>query len=917
MNNILLDGIWDFVYTKETPGILEVPSAEEFKHAIEVPGYWDDLLESFSDIAVERNRQFAEVDFSKGDAEMPPDGSLPFIVGTVWYKKRVTIPEGQAVLKLGGVMMEAWAWLNGQFVGHHFGYSTPCEFELCPDVVKSGAENELIVAVSNLREDRLGCIIRGFKGRSGGIYRSAGIEVFESMRVKDLFIYRDGNVLNWTLELAGPVVPCEVEWKIIDPCDGNVVIMSGSRQVAGRNETWDTAFSGLTPWSDNNPVVYKVAIDLKLEGKTVYSHCQSCGFRSVVSDNGKLLLNGKPVFLRGATEHAYFPETCTAPNDIEYYRMVISKFKALGFNWMRFHTWVPSEEYMQAADELGMMFQVEPPVGFGAQEYIDILKTCRRHPSVIIYCSGNEELLNESKLSYLGYIAGLQKQYAPDALYNPQEALRGIEYCWNPSDFGTPLVKEPFICNTSKLETVKEYSDVFGQYAWGQLSYTSSIGDWKDLEHKLAVYERPCLSHEVCIHGTYMDLSLQERYRGTRIGERLYESARREIERAGILDKADLFYRHSCSWAQILRKHCLENARMCSHIAGYDLLGAIDYHWHRYGYPCGVMNEFYEMKPGETVEQVLRYNGEDILLADLGTDRNFTAGQQVCFDVYSSIYSAENSAVGILNWQLTDDKGGSADCGSIEIDRLACGKTDKIAAVELTLPTAGRAGRYAFECRLKFGSAEISNSWNIWIFPEVGDIDAGRVKVFDKLDSDEVDFINDGGIGLLLGTDGLPAEPTVFQISCAGRPNGNLATVIAKHPVFEALPHDKFCDWQFYDMLQDAEAVVFNDFAEYFSPLLEIAGSFKRILKQAAVFELQVGQGRLFVCSLKLKSGNPAAQTLKAGIIGYLNGGELVEAPVIPHELLQQIVAKNLSQTKSKLGTDQGFDALGQLIPPA
>jgi hypothetical protein len=42
-----------------------------------------------------------------------------------------------------------------------------------------------------------------------------------------------------------------------------------------------------------------------------------------------------------------------------------------------------------------------------------------------------------------------------------------------------------------------------------------------------------------------------------------------------------------------------------------------------------------------------------------------------------------------------------------------------------------------------------------------------------------------------------------------------------------------------------------------------------------------------------------------------------VEAPVIPHELLQQIVAKNLSQTKSKLGTDQGFDALGQLIPLA
>ena len=56
------------------------------------------------------------------------------------------------------------------------------------------------------------------------------------------------------------------------------------------------------------------------------------------------------------------------------------------------------------------------------------------------------------------------------------------------------------------------------------------------------------------------------------------------------------------------------------------MLGDIDHHWHTFGYRAGMMNEFYEMKPGETAENVRRYNGESVLLTDLGTERCFGAG---------------------------------------------------------------------------------------------------------------------------------------------------------------------------------------------------------------------------------------------------------------------------------------------------
>ena len=87
---------------------------------------------------------------------------------------------------------------------------------------------------------------------------------------------------------------------------------------------------------------------------------------------------------------------------------------------------------MQAADELGMMFQVEPPLGYAMPEWRNILRTCRKHPSVVIYCCGNEEALDEKKIEYLGQCAAELRSTAPDALFNPQKsASRGGIRQWH------------------------------------------------------------------------------------------------------------------------------------------------------------------------------------------------------------------------------------------------------------------------------------------------------------------------------------------------------------------------------------------------------------------------------------------------------------------------------------------------------
>ena len=78
------------------------------------------------------------------------------------------------------------------------------------------------------------------------------------------------------------------------------------------------------------------------------------GIRRLCTAGTDLRLNGEPFYFRGICEHGYFPMTAHPTRDKAYYRHAIRTLKRLGFNAIRFHTQIPMEEYMEAADELGI-----------------------------------------------------------------------------------------------------------------------------------------------------------------------------------------------------------------------------------------------------------------------------------------------------------------------------------------------------------------------------------------------------------------------------------------------------------------------------------------------------------------------------------------------------------------------------------
>jgi beta-galactosidase len=433
-----------------------------------------------------------------------------------------------------------------------------------------------------------------------------------------------------------------------------------------------------------------------------------------------------------------------------------------------------------------------------------------------------------------------------------------------------------------------------------------------------------------------MNLDLEHRYEGTRIGTEMYSSLRRNLKKEGLLHRASLYYKNSCAWMRILRKHAVETARKCKYIAGYDLLGAIDHHWHQSGYPCGIMNEFYELKPGESVEDVLKYNGESVILLDCTNNRNLKSGDTLSLDLYSSLFSEGPLTEGRVDWYLANDKNCIYQRGEAKVENISSGKIEKLITISFTAPKTDMPSKITLRAHLTGGEYEITNQWDFWVFPEFVPIpsdisvnleplildkyksifskvkltnndSANNVRIVSELDKDIIDFCEKGGSVILLGNKPFSALPTTFQISITGRVKGNLATVIEDHPLMNCFPHDGFCDWQFQNMIEEGNAVVFNDLNIPFKPIIEVVSSFKLIRKQASLFELRVGKGKLLVCTLKLSESDAAAMYLFGAMINYVYSDEFNPDTVVSPGELIHLIDKNLN-IKLDFSTNEALD---------
>ncbi len=860
-----LNGAWRMDYSEDK---YLSDTCPEFKgNLVEnaVPAYWEDMTESFQKTSFFRSLRInPEYGIQRYPiADTCPDMALPNIMGNFFYR-RTFLCEGvekNATLYFGGVMNAASVWLNGTFLGRHEGYSAPFELEI-PDGLLVNGENTIVLSVSNHRLEGFdsqpvsGITSRAASEWSGGITDSIELRVYSSpLRDLSVLISEDCRTASVRVKTEGDV---HFDWVVPD---GDKTLNSGT---ADGDFSFDT--EGFELWSPENPKLYTLKVtcgDATLEKKF--------GVRRLTVDGVHFRLNGEPYYLRGVCEHCYYPETVHPTHDKAFYINVIKKLKELGFNYIRFHTYIPTEEYMQAADELGMLMHVESPNNTTFEEWQYIVDFCRRHTSTVIYCCGNELQLYDDFLDHLHKCAD-EVHTKTDSLFSPMSALRGLEYAFaNEPDKMDEVVKEPFSHNPRRFEYANTFCDLYNSYTLAHHSYTSTDCDIEKVDSWSDIYNKPRLSHEICIDGTYTDLSLKDRYKGTRIGEtEMFSSLEKHLESKGMLERAPLYFKNSCEWQRRARKYCFEAVRRGKNIAGYDFLGPIDTHWHTFGYDVGMMNEFYELKPSESVRNVLTYNSPTVLLTDLGRKANFESGETLNCRILTSCYGVKALEDAILSIRLTlGDKVIKRE--RIDVSGVEGGGIRELCELSVVLPTVKKPQEMTLSVTLDAENCYAENSWELYLYPETAIVeDYGDLVVASRMgESELVRHLEEGRDVVIFGAEPFQSNALSFKIALAGRTSGNLATVINDHPILEGLPHGGFCSWQFEGLMEGGRAVILESDKVAFEPIIEVVSSHKNVIRQAALVEYEALNGRLLVCGFKFKENDIAARWLKKQIIEY------------------------------------------------
>mgnify|MGYP001626177529 CR=1 FL=1 len=390
---IILDGFWSFKIDRDFVGDKE----EWFKgfkssDVIYVPSSWN-----------EQNPEWDQY------------------TGVAWYQRDFYVDkllEGRmAWIIFDGAGYKTSVWVNGKFVGDHEGSFTQFKFRV--DEIRFGAFNRVVVRIDNTPSIYSFPPARKLNETAfdffhyGGIHRSVYLEFVDVCHVNDMTIHT-----SYAGDLKADIsVECNKNFDarliLMDKERTEIISEDIVRGVRPGLLRFERRYDGVKPWSPEEPNLYVFAVEIYVNGVLRDSVYERIGFRSVEVREGRVYLNGKPVFLKGFGRHEDFPVTGKyVPGSVlvrDFYLM-----RKIGANSFRTSHYPYSNEHLDLADEFGFMVILEPPLCysgldrllsreeiaklFSNEEYLakakkfieEMIRQHKNRPSVIMYSVMNE-----------------------------------------------------------------------------------------------------------------------------------------------------------------------------------------------------------------------------------------------------------------------------------------------------------------------------------------------------------------------------------------------------------------------------------------------------------------------------------------------------------------------------------------------
>jgi beta-glucuronidase len=332
--------------------------------------------------------------------------------GTIWYKtsfKASRSAEQRQFLHFGAANYEAIVYVNGKLLGKHVGGFTPFELELTDALVDG--ENTLIVKVDDQRHRDGVPTVNTDWYNFGGLTRDVLLVSLPRTFVKDYFVQLDKGSLDtiagWVL-LDGPNAANQaVNLRILE-LGVNLALVTGADGRATFRVRPKDHGASLELWSGEQPKRY--AIEVSAAGDHVE---EKIGFRSIATAGADILLNGKPIFLRGISIHEQAPLRPGRATSEADARKLLGWAKELGCNYVRLAHYPHNEHTVRVAEELGLLVWSEVPVYWTIQwenpetyanaerQVTEMVQRDKNRACVILWSVSNETPISEPRNVFL------------------------------------------------------------------------------------------------------------------------------------------------------------------------------------------------------------------------------------------------------------------------------------------------------------------------------------------------------------------------------------------------------------------------------------------------------------------------------------------------------------------------------------
>jgi beta-glucuronidase len=325
-----LGGQWDFVAEPRAGAVDPAGLPTVFPQRLQVPGCW----------------------------ETHPDWRA--YRGKAWLRRPLVQPEAGALrLVFKGASHTARVFLDRQEVGGH--YNAYTAFEIALADVPAG-EHELLVEVDNSFGPHSALHVENDYYTYGGITRPVAAESIPPQYLRRLHVTpRMGKGRAWSAEVRVEVAnlaPADVEVSVEVATAGQTLDL-GTATVKGGGAAWLAAvadFPDAQAWSPETPALDLFQALLYAGGgdEPVDDLADRVGFREVMVRGTEILLNGRPIRLRGFNrheDHGLFG--CALPPEAMAHDL--DRLQHLGAGAVRTSHYPNDERFLDLCDERGML----------------------------------------------------------------------------------------------------------------------------------------------------------------------------------------------------------------------------------------------------------------------------------------------------------------------------------------------------------------------------------------------------------------------------------------------------------------------------------------------------------------------------------------------------------------------------------